>query len=727
MVLIKGKLKKTIKVNFLVVLIITIVTLFMLYAYSNYNYLWGTPSPLLTLNAEKVFRMFLYTWDDSYNLGGSRVSDHSYILIAPLFIILNKILEPKLTYLLYKYLIIIIAGISMFYFSKLIFKEFNDIQIFSYISAFLYMFNPQTAEWASSNIDLMLPYAITPAILYFLLKSVLVRRFLNIFLAAVILSIAFLHNIGSIFVMLTLIMLFIFLYSLLTKEAKLIKNSFLALSISILFISWHTLPAIYSFLNEVEAWKSIGMMERFYSLRANTINSFTLINQWELFTSYEGYKIFYFSEIYKNFGILLLLVPIITFISLLFLRKIHNRHLVITLSLICIIGILFAQGTNSSSPFSQSYRILLENVPLFYSVRNSTKFNHLIVFSYSLSFPYSTFILYRIFDKQEKILKYTGKKSVILLCIIVLSVCSAPFWSGKLFNNYMSGIPKEVILVSEYINNENEDGAVLILPGPWLYSYEWLHPYIPFPIYLSTIKERNPIIFRYGGDMPLNINTYNFLEEFYKNFFSFQNTKILKLLRVKYILVDETIDTSFYKNNIYPTADITKIEDYLQKREDIKIVKKFGKIRLYEYEEKIMPEIYISTIYTYNMSDVEIKGYTKINPTLWRVNVNATKPFMLSFSQSYSSLWEARVYKDGELIEIVKPTLLYDVICGFWIDEIGNLEIVIRYKPQDWYECGLIISSLTFAFCLFYLFYNWKKEQKFYIKKLFLQKANIRK
>jgi hypothetical protein len=109
----------------------------------------------------------------------------------------------------------------------------------------------------------------------------------------------------------------------------------------------------------------------------------------------------------------------------------------------------------------------------------------------------------------------------------------------------------------------------------------------------------------------------------------------------------------------------------------------------------------------------KVKKYSKINPTLWKVQVNATKPFMLSFAESYDPLWEARVYKDGKLVEKVKPIPLYGVINGFWINTTGdNLEIVIRYTPQDWFEIGLVISGLTFASSLFYLFYDWRRSKK---------------
>jgi len=45
--------------------------------------------------------------------------------------------------------------------------------------------------------------------------------------------------------------------------------------------------------------------------------------------------------------------------------------------------------------------------------------------------------------------------------------------------------------------------------------------------------------------------------------------------------------------------------------------------------------------------------YERVDPTLWRTEVIAKKPFMLIFAEAYDSLWEARVYRDGRLIEKV--------------------------------------------------------------------------
>jgi hypothetical protein len=105
-----------------------------------------------------------------------------------------------------------------------------------------------------------------------------------------------------------------------------------------------------------------------------------------------------------------------------------------------------------------------------------------------------------------------------------------------------------------------------------------------------------------------------------------------------------------------------------------------------------------------------IYKYSKLNPTLWKIHTIASKPFVLSFAESYDPLWEARVYKDGKKIDLIKSTPVYGVMNGFLVNKTGNLDIVLRYGPQDGYENGLLISGVTFAFCLFYLSYDWKRR-----------------
>jgi hypothetical protein len=104
-----------------------------------------------------------------------------------------------------------------------------------------------------------------------------------------------------------------------------------------------------------------------------------------------------------------------------------------------------------------------------------------------------------------------------------------------------------------------------------------------------------------------------------------------------------------------------------------------------------------------------INKYSKVNPTLWYTHINASEPFIVAFAEPFDSAWEASVYKNGKKVEIAKPSPLYGSINSFQINQTGQLEIVINYIRQDWFEIGVLISAVTFSFCIFYIFYDWRR------------------
>jgi len=103
----------------------------------------------------------------------------------------------------------------------------------------------------------------------------------------------------------------------------------------------------------------------------------------------------------------------------------------------------------------------------------------------------------------------------------------------------------------------------------------------------------------------------------------------------------------------------------------------------------------------------EIISYQKIDPTKYIVEVNATKPFMLSFGEFYNPLWVA--YVNRERIESIP---LYSVINGFRINQTGQLEITIEYEPQRWFQIGCTISLTTLIACTAYLTLTHPKTKR---------------
>ncbi|HXW12314.1 MAG TPA: hypothetical protein VD694_06095 [Nitrososphaeraceae archaeon] len=113
-----------------------------------------------------------------------------------------------------------------------------------------------------------------------------------------------------------------------------------------------------------------------------------------------------------------------------------------------------------------------------------------------------------------------------------------------------------------------------------------------------------------------------------------------------------------------------------------------------------------------SMITTTIQEFNKVNPTLWNVHISSSKPATIGFAEPYDQSWEATVYKDGKKIDVVKSMPLYGAINAFQIKQTGNLDIVLSFAQQYWYQVGLVISAITFIFCVLYIIYDWRKNKK---------------
>ena len=69
---------------------------------------------------------------------------------------------------------------------------------------------------------------------------------------------------------------------------------------------------------------------------------------------------------------------------------------------------------------------------------------------------------------------------------------------------------------------------------------------------------------------------------------------------------------------------------------------------------------------------------------------NAKEPFWLVFSETFHSLWEAKI---GQ--EKITPVKLFSAINGFYIDKTGDFEITVEFKPQRYVYWGMMGSGIT--------------------------------
>ena len=105
---------------------------------------------------------------------------------------------------------------------------------------------------------------------------------------------------------------------------------------------------------------------------------------------------------------------------------------------------------------------------------------------------------------------------------------------------------------------------------------------------------------------------------------------------------------------------------------------------------------------------VELIEFSKVNPTKYRAEVYASEPFILSFAESYErDLWMAKV--NGRVCSSIP---LNGVVNGFYIEDTGDLEIVIEYKPQSWLYYGAAITGISIILALAFLMLHWRRRRK---------------
>jgi hypothetical protein len=115
----------------------------------------------------------------------------------------------------------------------------------------------------------------------------------------------------------------------------------------------------------------------------------------------------------------------------------------------------------------------------------------------------------------------------------------------------------------------------------------------------------------------------------------------------------------------------------------------------------------IDDIFVPEHDAAQITNFTKIDPTKYMVRVSAEQPFMLSFAEAYDRLWVARV--NGREYRSVP---LNSVVNGFWIEDTGDLEITIEFKPQTWFCWGVAISIIGQVGALAFVLWDWRRKRK---------------
>lgn len=98
----------------------------------------------------------------------------------------------------------------------------------------------------------------------------------------------------------------------------------------------------------------------------------------------------------------------------------------------------------------------------------------------------------------------------------------------------------------------------------------------------------------------------------------------------------------------------------------------------------------LSELFAKSENSATIK-YDQLNPCTYRLQIDADKPFLLVFSETYNPLWKAIV--DNEEISAFP---VYSFLNGFLINKTGSFTMTLYFTGQNYVDIGLKIASASF-------------------------------
>ena len=511
------------------------------------------------------------------------------------------------------------------------------------------------------------------------------------------------------------------------------------------------LPLAFSFSSELH--KSIYLyqqagesgLDRFRASSASLFDVFRLAGFWALSSGYKGEFYAPWAQIYSS-NVLFLAIsftfPILAVIPI--LTKSKKGHILYFASLL-ITGAFFAKGTHA--PFGETITWLFVNVTILQSFRNI----------YSLFFPVIAlcyaFLIGEALSSIHSFriprihMKSLGPILTIAISFMLLGVYMFPVWSGDVIHSGGNIIPSARVKIPGYyyearswLSQDRQNFTIFSLPMSKAIGYEafsWEHGYAGGGVTGSLIQR--PVI----SDGSLYEGLPGLVAQRIVENSTTNASKILVLMNVKYLIFHrdaawQFIDGSLYGGFIFAAPE--HLQSILSSQQGLHLERTFEKLDFYKNEYWTPMHIYgssnaipvlgglnetldivESSNFTPNnfvlfLSDqltheqysfiTELDNYylkpdiiyKKINPTKYAVNVNASYPFFLVFSQSYHKDWIA--YVDGRE---VKSHLMANGYANAWyINKTGTFEIVLDFWSQKLFYIGSGISLTTFILSVLY-------------------------
>lgn len=716
----------------------------------------------LPLDSYNYLTEGLYTWDHLYSTGHSDYRSLAHVFPERFFfVLLSSIgISFEISEKMYLVILFLFPGLSMYFFIKelLIEKQFKFIA--GFFGGFLYVYNQYSLiEWNNPVPMFQWAYGTTPLLLLFFVKGLNGPDFLKssiIFAIITLLNVGVGVNMASVIVQFFLIYLYGFWFLITTKNKQTTRKAFkfILASLIICFILniWWLLPQLYGvFFNDMTP-SSFELVDNYNTIllqlnskTSSLLNVFTLKSFYGWYDSFDGIPYYSFASTYNSTPSLILisyLLPFFAFCSLIIAK--HDKN-IIYFSFIALIGIFFVKGIHT--PFGEVFLWLFNNIPLFTLFRQPyDKFGMLVTLGYAITGGTTMGVVYSKLKSLTK--KYKGISLIILIIFFtIFLVYLWPWFTGDMFNSHAQiSIPEYYFEANQWLENENGDFRILYLPfmvgdvsaNNWGFrGYTLFYHFKNKPIISSEwgVSESSTFINASYERLESNLT-----DDFYK---------LIRLLNVKWIILDNSIDWQYYgqtnpsnlgrslknKSNIQFSHSIGKLDFYkidddlflehiygtnqVIFTDDINYMlnylseKPFDKQAVFVFENQFEESV-IKLCLQNNTKPYKPKiEFEKINPTKYKIHIKSEKPFVLVFSETYNDRWLA-YYEENN--QIINNHFLANGYANAWCvdpEEHGiddNFNIILYFKPQSYYYIGLILSGLTFIGCIGYLLWDRKKR-----------------
>ena len=671
-------------------------------------------------NPGRVFDLFFYTW----NPQDSGTPQIQLLARVPYFYVIKLLYNwgiPGVLLQALTFFLLMLSGTLAIYFllKETLSKDLPEHMKRSVpiIGSLFYLLNPYAMSqiWLRGLYNQFFSFALVPIFLLFFVLGLNRKKIVYGLIAVIcsfIFSTGYTHPATVITTWALPIMYLIFYFFKFKNNVRNITFGFFYI-ITILIL-WFLINAfwIYPF---IETGKQVFSSTLDTSLTNNIGTLQGVSKDTPIFTVlrllHNGYffRGLYYGDIYLSLPFMFIswLIPAVALFSFSFFKKMGYFKFYFFSLLICL---FISSGDNF--PLGWLLIFIFQSVPLLQVLRNPyEKFGINFLIVYVPFFTIGLVILSNWFGKQLNSSRMT-KLIRYFLIILICGIFVWPMWTGKFavepYVNPWIKVPSYYQLADDWLMEQHGDFQILQLPlisGDGI-RYTWNYPFQgiePSHYFFQKPSIRTGYFFNNSfyasiGEQLVNLRDEEKIKYVTDDREVLDKNKIiegLSLLNVRYIILHNDVD---YKFSHSPSQD--KNREYLNKQVNVKFVKRFGELEIYEIENSKNSSVIYSP-------DAEIET-SKKNPTLYKVNVkNAKGEINLYFLQTFNPGWELSL--DNQVV--TKHEKVFSYANGWKINKLGNYTLTLSYRPQQFVNTGFKISliSLIIVSIVIIIISLWKK------------------